>query len=97
MKWYHWLIIPFVLLIALVLRGRRSGAMSVIKRELDALDTKAKAKRIKARQGAEQASQFVEGQYREEISKLSEYQKEEAGRLRGDPVALTNWLAGIGR
>ena len=55
MRWYHWLLVPFVVSLAVVafVFGRRRGDLvSVVTSEIDAVDAKATAKKLKAREGS---------------------------------------------
>ncbi len=100
MKWYHWVLIPFavaVAVIAYVLGRRDKDLVGTVVTEIDAFEAKAEAKRILIEHDADHARAWAEARYHDKLARLDVDGKAEAGRLRDDPVALTEWLARIGR
>jgi len=101
MKWYHWLWAPVLIAIVVVsyILGRRSNAdlASEVSVELDALEARAVAKRLKAEIGADNARRVIEDTYKEQLEKLDEDGKALVDSLVDDPVALADFLVRVGR
>lgn len=100
MRWYHWVAMPFVVLVLVLafIAGRRDRDLSeTIKAEFDSIEAKATAKRMKAALGADQARRWVETRYATKIEQLSKTGRAKANALRDDPVALAGWLSSICR
>ncbi len=93
MKWWA---IPIAVAVGLglALLWRRNPWTQIAK-EFEAADIAAKVKRDTAKRGAVIAQRQVNAHYAETIRKLDEAQVEKANKLRGDPVALSRWLARI--
>lgn len=93
MRWYHWVLLVAVILIAFgaYLLGMRDPPK--IDSEIEAIRAKADAKRWKAALGAQKAAEKVERRYLDRIEKLNDLERQEVDRLRNDPVALADMLA----
>jgi len=100
MRWYHWLWVPIVAVasfLAYSLGRTRKDFKTALDTEVSAVNAKTDAKRLVIEQGTEIARAKIETEHRETINRLTETQKQEASRLRGDPVALSVFLARIGK
>ena len=100
MRWYHWIWIPVVVALAVVayVLGRRDQDVAgSIKTELDVIEARTVAKRIQAENGAQDAAQWVERRHQNRMKHLDEMQRKKAKELRGDPVALAEFLVRAGK
>lgn len=101
MKWYHWLLFALVATVTVVayVLGRRDGESlsDTLATEADVIEAKAEVKRLLIKEDAAHARAWAEERYHDKLARLDEEQRAEADRLRDDPVALTEWLARIGR
>lgn len=95
MRWYHWLIVPIIVLLVLLafLIGRRGSVTGSIATEMDALEARALAKRWQSELTAKRAADMVQKRYRDKMAKLNSEAIDEVNRLRSDPVALADHLA----
>lgn len=93
MKWWA---IPVALVVgvALALIWRRNPIRQIAK-EFEAADMVARVKLDVAKKGAVAAKVQVEAEYVETIRNYDQDQAKRAHKLRGDPVALSRWLARI--
>lgn len=99
MKWYHWAWLPLVILTAVVIYVLRRGDKSLVETlatELQVIEAQTEAKRLAKDKGVEHARIQIESEHRATIKKLDAGQKDEALRLRSDPVALAVFLTRLG-
>lgn len=98
--WDHWWLAALAIgLVFAVVWSRRvspSDLAARLKLELAAIGAKAEARRAQELLGAERAREQVEATYRSEIIALNAEQKLKADALRGDPVALAQFLVRAG-
>jgi hypothetical protein len=63
---------------------------------IDVAKADAKAAKLEAQIGRDEAVKKIEEEHREVIAQLDEKQRVQAEALRQDPRKLSKWLAGVG-
>ncbi|MCG8433504.1 MAG: hypothetical protein MJA83_05690 [Gammaproteobacteria bacterium] len=95
MKWWT-ILIAVVVGFGISILWRRSP-LQQISRELVAAEQAARVKERVARHGLVLAKAIVEADYAKSIREFDERQKKKAEKLRHDPVAMSRWLARLGK
>ena len=95
----RWIWIPVAVaaaVILLILGKRKQGFVEAVNGEINVIEAKSEARRLKAAKGIQGATLEIEERYRHRMEKLDSEQTKKADRLRGDPVALAAFLERLG-
>jgi hypothetical protein len=98
MKWYHWIGLGLLGLLAVAVLIASGGQIKIPVKELkESIEAEGEAKKLEAELGRDKASEAIKAKHKQLLEELDEDEREEVERLSGNPTALSKALLRAGR